>query len=185
MGDEDDIGSEWGTIKSVPKAKAQTPDVENIRMDILDVRQAHPEFIYRVHEGYGIDSMALWRCRCLAKRVLAHGLPGRPLVKEVFIYQLDDLLVAGKKFSGRPEVEGHTYSSPCKAFQVTLTEALAEWEVVRQRHIATERAQAKRYREEAAERLQWAREIDEKVKAAEKNPLTVEDFLNEGYLEPI
>lgn len=175
MDHDDDIGSEWATLKSVPKAKAVAPDV-NLRLDILDARQTHPDFIYRVHEGYGLNSMALWRSRCHAKKHLEHGR-GYPRDKNVYIYSLDKLLFAGREYKPHAsETPTKTYSSPCSAFHDTLEAALVQWEQAKQKHIATAREQAARHRKEAADRLEWAATYEAEADAAEKTQLRAEDL---------
>jgi hypothetical protein len=173
--DEEDIGSEWSTLKNVPKAKAKSPEVENLRLDILDARQPHPEFIYRVHEGYGLDSMALWRSRCHAKRHLKEGLH-KSNVKDVFIYSMDKLLIAGPKYTESPEHEGRQYTSACKAFQITIEAAIEEWETVKQKHITTNMQQINHLRGEAAKFTQYAKTLEQANLRALKTRLQAEDL---------
>ena len=67
---EEDISSEWDTLKNVPRTKVTPLETDDLRMDILDAQHLHPDFIYRVHDGYGLETIALWRCKCFAKRFL-------------------------------------------------------------------------------------------------------------------
>lgn len=173
--DDEDIGSEWSTLKNVPKAKAAAPDVENLRMDILDARQPHPEFIYRITEGYGLDSMALWRSRCHAKRHLKDGFGGNK-VKDVFLYSMDKLLIAGPKYTERPDHEGRTYTAACKAFQVTIEGAIEEWETIKQKHIRTNAQQIQHLRSEAAKFTQYAEDLEQANLRALKTRLQAEDL---------
>lgn len=172
--DDEDIGSEWGTLKNVPKQKVTPLDTENLQADIHDARYPHPDHIYRVHEGYGLTTMALWRARCFYKRVYQDGWSANRHVKEVFVYAMDKLMFAGPSYVQKNELDGRRYTGACKSFQVSVEDAIVEWERVRQKHIESAKYEIARHRKEAEERLKWAADTERLIKSSAK--LTVADF---------
>ena len=125
-----------------------------------DIRNV-PDFLYRVDEGYGLDTMAIWRLKCHKFRTSTpHIRPNGP----GWNYSYDKALWLGTNFKMRPEyTSGQVFLTSARQLDRTLEEALQRFERIRAKHIQSLEESALRSQKEAEERIEWATKAQAKA----------------------
>ena len=173
--DDDDLTSEWDTVRNVPKTQTQTPDVD-LRSEWIEL-PVHPDVLYRVIPGYSWRQMALWECQCFAKRTRPHRTPVHE--REEYIYQMTRVLVQGDHYTPHP-TDTKRYASACSDFCLTLEEAVEKWEQIRQKHFKEARQDHTRLLTEARERIRVVEEYQRLMQEAAQHTLRVEELSRPG-----
>jgi len=148
MEQEDDVGSEWATLKEIPGTKTLTENVD-LRIEYMAMGE-HPEFVYRiVDEMYGFKSMAVWKLQCFGQKV--RGRPMYPRKVDCWVVRYDTVLWKGERYSQREGTDmSRIFLMPKAQGFASLDELREGFAVARDKIIERYSYEIKRWREDIA-----------------------------------
>lgn len=159
-----DIEEDWALLRGRSNEIVTAPaEVEGEWNTIRGL----PEWIYTVHEGYGVNSMALWRLKPKGHR--KGVMPGNgSRVEEFWTYWHDTLLWSGSLYKVHEScTSGRSFRTSTKQVCLTLDEAFARLEAFKQKHMNALRESVLRHEAEIRERQSWIGMHHEDLRAAE------------------
>lgn len=147
----DDLDADWSLIRGANREIALA-QIEGVEDEWANIRGL-PEWIYCVHEGYGINSMALWRYKPRGHR--KGKMPGGR-VEEFWTFQYDKLLWSGSAYTAHESCfSGRTFRGSTRNIYVTLEEAFKRLEAAKQKHLRNLHEEIVRQEKEIQERQKW------------------------------
>jgi hypothetical protein len=174
--DEDDITSEWATLKGLSACKNLAPEV-NLRDEFLDATP-HPEFVYKISGGayLGLAYATLWRFKCLGmktyqKRVSIH--------KDFWIVKADAALWRGEKAETPPK-KGYIGFDMTQVLRLVKTECATNLDEARMLFARFRDEDVARHRKDQG---YWRAQIEERQAEIARSEAVVakyENFLPEA-----
>lgn len=150
---EDDLSSEWETIKKLPGAKALAEDID-LRRELQGMAP-HPEHVYKfIEDQYGLRYMSIWRYKCIGQKIV-HGR--YPFPTDCWIVMYDAPIWIGERVGvgnpvHTPKDMSRVFQTPKKSSYVTLDEVRAAFIVVRDKAIKNQLYEIRRWRDEITKR---------------------------------
>jgi len=160
--DQDDLSSEWATLKEIPGVKTLSENVD-LRAEYMTMGE-FPAFVYRIVDAdYGFRHMAVWRYKCLGQKT--RGKPLYHRKRDCWVCVHDVIIWRGVQYKDRErDVTRAFYMSKDQGF-ASLAELAVGFAATRDKLIVRYQEEIKHWRAEAAKLEESARGHERDIKA--------------------